>query len=142
MDKLENMFFRKAYDAQQRQLHKLWFEKQQNPALTSFEYDIHGMVRNIEFRKVQNEFQDKLKEDINEIRSSKSLFVFENKPTNLCELSETDYNRLLSNNITSNYRKCENNVKHKIVKETKKQLNRLILVKRWNVCLPSFLYHH
>ena len=78
------------------------------------------MVRNIEFRKVQSEFQDKLKEDINEIRSSKSLFVFADKPTNLCELSETDYNRLFSNNITSNYRKCENDVKHKIVKETKK----------------------
>ena len=78
------------------------------------------MVRNIEFRKVQSEFQDKLKEDINEIRSSKSLFLFGDKPTNLCELSETDYNRLLSNNITSNYRKCENDVKHKIVKETKK----------------------
>ena len=30
------------------------------------------------------------------------------------------YNRLLGNNITSDYRKCENGVKHKIDKETKK----------------------
>ena len=35
-------------------------------------------------------------------------------------MSDTDYNRLLSKNITSNYRKCENHVKHKMDKETKK----------------------
>ena len=78
------------------------------------------MARNIEFRKVYNDFQDKLKEDINEICSPKNLFVFVDKSANLSEMSDTDYNRLLSNNITSNYRKCENDVKYKIDKETKK----------------------
>ena len=89
----------------------------QNLALTSFENDIYQII---EFRKVHNDFQDKLKEDINEIRSSKNLFVFADKSTNLYEMWDADYNRLLSNNITNNYRKCENNVKHKIDKETKK----------------------
>ena len=88
----------------------------QNPVLTSFENDIYDMVRNIELRKVHNDFQDKLEEATNEIRSSRQV----NKSTNLYELSDTDYNRLLSNNITSNYRKCENDVKYKIDKETKK----------------------
>ena len=55
----------------------------QNLALTSFENDIY---QNIEFRKVHNDFQDKLKEDINEIRSSKNLFVFADKSTNLYEM--------------------------------------------------------
>ena len=55
----------------------------QNPALTSFENDIYDMVRNIEFIKVHNDFQDKLKEDIKGIRSSKNLFVFADKSTNL-----------------------------------------------------------
>ena len=36
------------------------------------------------------------------------------------EIPDTDYNRLLSNKITSNYGKCENGVKHKMDKETKK----------------------
>ena len=35
-------------------------------------------------------------------------------------MSDTDYNTLLSNNITSSYRKCEDGVKHKIDKENKK----------------------
>ena len=39
--------------------------------------------------------------------------------TNLYEMSDTNYNRLLYHNITSNYRK-QNNIKHKIKKETKR----------------------
>ena len=55
------------------------------------------------------------------MRSSINLFVFADKSTNLYEISDTDYNRLLGNNITSNYKKYENGVKHKIDKETKKK---------------------
>ena len=91
----------------------------QNPALTSFENDIYDILRSIEFRKVCNDFQDKLKEDINEICSSKNLFVFAAK-SNQYKMSDTDYNRRLSDSIPSNYRKCENSVKHKTDKETKK----------------------
>ena len=94
------------------------------------------MIRNIEFRKVRNYFQDKPKEDINEIRSPENLFVFVDKSANLHQMSDTDYKRPLGNNITSTYRKSENGVEHKIDKETKKKLDRLILVKRWNAALP------
>ena len=99
------------------------------------------MVRNIEFRKARNDFQDKLKEDINKIRSSKNLFVFADKSTNLYEKSDTKYNRLLSNNITSNYRKCENGVKHKIAKETKKIAESLYLSKKMEcyASRPAFI---
>ena len=41
------------------------------------------MTRNIEFRNVRNDCQDKLKEGINEILSSKNLFDFADKSTNL-----------------------------------------------------------
>ena len=34
------------------------------------------------------------------------------------EMSDTDYHRLLGDNITSNYRKWENGVKDKIDEET------------------------
>ena len=76
----------------------------QNPALTSFENDIYDIVKNIEFRNVRNNFQGKLKEDINRISFSKNLFVFADKSTNLYKMSDADYNRILSSNITSNYR--------------------------------------
>ena len=102
----------------------------QNLAFTSFENDIYDKVRNIEFMNSRNDFQDKLKEDINKIRSSKKLLVSAGKSTNLYEMSVTDYNRLLGNNITSNYRKCENGVKHIIDKETRKIAQSLDLSKK------------
>ena len=40
--------------------------------------------------------------------------------TKLHETPGIDYNRLLGNTITSNYRKCKNGVKHKINKKKKK----------------------
>ena len=45
------------------------------------------------------------------------------------EISETDYRRLLSNNITSNYIKWENGVKVKTNQETKKKAESLDLRK-------------
>ena len=74
---------------------------------TSFENNIYDVEWNIKFRNVRNEFQDKLKEDINEIRSSKTVFVFAANAANLYQMSDTDYNRLLGNNIVSNNRKWE-----------------------------------
>ena len=83
----------------------------QNPALTSFENEIYSMVKNVEFMKDCYDFQDKLKEDTNELRSSKNLYVLADKLANLYKMSDTDHNRLLDNNITSNYRKIENGAK-------------------------------
>ena len=45
--------------------------------------------------------------------------VFGDKSTNLYQMLNTDYNRLLGNKITSNYRKCDSGVKYKVDKETK-----------------------
>ena len=132
MDKVENVIKRicwKAYFFQKPMMHdndnytnyglRSNISPLQNPVLTSFENDIYVMVRNIEFTKARNDFQGKLKEDTNERRSSKSLFDFAENSTNLYDMSDTDQNRLLGNNIISNYRNCENGVKHKIDKETK-----------------------
>ena len=140
---LESTFFRQPYDARQQQLDSLYglrsnISPPQNPALTSFENDIYEMVRNIEFRKVRNYFLDKLKEDINETRSPENLFVFVDKSANLYQMSDTDYKRPLGNNITSNYRKFENGVKHKIDKETKKKAGPLDLSKKMECC-PTFI---
>ena len=56
-------------------------------------------------------------------------------------MSDTDYNRLLGNNITSNYGKCENGVNHKIDKETKKIAESLDLSKKMEcyASRPAFI---
>ena len=55
-------------------------------------------------------------------------------------MSDTDYNRRLGNKITFNYKKCESSVKHRIDKETEKKLNRLTIVKTWNVTLGTLTF--
>ena len=85
----------------------------------SSEIETYDMVRNIEFRNVRNYFQDKLKEDLNKIRSSKNLFVFADKSADPFEMSDIACNILFGSSITSSYTKCVIDVKHRIDKETK-----------------------
>ena len=72
------------------------------------------MIRKIEFIKVRNDFQDKLKQDLEIIRSSKSVLAFANKSTKLYELSKESYEKLLHDNITQTYKKAPMNAKQKI----------------------------
>lgn len=92
----------------------------ENPALTSFENDnIYNMIRNIEFRNVHSNFQDKLKEGIDKKRPSNNLFFWWDKSTNLYEMPDTDYKSLLGNKVTSyQIEKCRNIIKQRIDKET------------------------
>ena len=49
---------------------------------------MYEMIRKIEFIKVRNDFQDKLKQDLKIIWSSKNVLAFADKSTNLYELSK------------------------------------------------------
>ena len=58
----------------------------QNETLNAIENDMHDMIRNNEFTNIRNEFLDHQNKDIESIRSSKNVFVFADKITNLYEL--------------------------------------------------------
>ena len=88
-----------------------------NNNLTGFENDLYELVRNVEFRYVNDEFLDKLKSDVAAIRSSNHLLISADKTSNLYELSPEDYNKLLNDNITKSYEKCNNSVTDSINKE-------------------------
>ena len=47
----------------------------QKEYLNAFKNDMYKMIRKIEFIKVRNDFQDKLKEDLEIIRSSKTVLT-------------------------------------------------------------------
>ena len=99
----------------------------QNYNLIPFENDICDMISNIEFRKSYNSpFQRKLKNDVRGIKQSEKLFVFADKTTNLYSLSKEEYNKLLRENITKDYKHAEESVVSSINKEAKEiagQLN-------------------
>ena len=70
----------------------------------------------ITFRKVYNNFHDQVNKDIKSIKKSNNVFIFTDKTRNLYEISNENYNRLLTKNITKTYRKTTNKIYNKEVK--------------------------
>ena len=73
--------------------------------LSSFERELFNLLNIIQFRKVQSEFQRKLKEDIQLISSECKTLTFADKITNLCKLDKKQYKKLLKDSITTTYKK-------------------------------------
>ena len=51
----------------------------QHKDLITFEDDLRKIISNVEFRRVNNYFQDRLKNDIRSIQSSKTVFFSQKK---------------------------------------------------------------
>ena len=85
--------------------------------LTDFEDGLWKMVNNIEFRHVNNPFQEKMKKDIKDIKQCNQLIVPADKSSNLYKMSKEDYNNYLTNNITRAYKKTNDAKKELINKK-------------------------
>ena len=92
----------------------------QHPALIPFENDLYSLIDSISFSSHKNTFQRKLAKDIKEIRNSKSVLVEADKTTNIYKMSPESYRKLLTDNITKEYKKTNNTKKHEIDTEAKK----------------------
>ena len=58
----------------------------------------------MEFRNVNNNFQDQLKNDISEVRLTEKVIIPADKTRNLCKMEKEDYNKYLTENITKTYK--------------------------------------
>ena len=90
----------------------------QSKYLEAFEKDLFNMANSLKFRWVRNDFQQKLKEDIAQIKSCNDVFIFADKTDNLYKLSP-EYKKLLFNNITKTYRKSTKRLEKAINMEAK-----------------------
>lgn len=79
----------------------------QSEELEAFEEDLLKMVETIQFRKTTNEFQQRLRKDVERIRQSKDVIVPADKTRNLYAVRKDQYEKLLQNNITKNYKTAE-----------------------------------
>ena len=77
--------------------------------LADFEKDMMLMVKNIQFRKISNNFQQKLKDDIRDIKSINKVFVPADKSRNIYKLENEQYSKLLRENVTKTYKKSNFN---------------------------------
>ena len=67
------------------------------------------MVKNIEFRKIGNNFQQKVKDDIKDMKSINKVFVPADKSRNIYKLENEQYSKLLRENVTKTYQKSNFN---------------------------------
>ena len=71
----------------------------QSKYLEAFEKDLFNMANSLKFSRVHNDFQQKMKKDIAQIKPSNDVFIFADKTNNLYKSSPKEYKKLLLNNI-------------------------------------------
>ena len=99
------------------------------------------LVGNIEFGKAHNGFQDKLRKDINRIRSSSdAVFVKADKTRNLYQLPKTNYEKLLRENITKYYKKASGTTTDEINEEARNIATNLDIADRLDVIAEKDAY--
>ena len=106
---------------------------EQGDELKDFEHDNYELLRNIEFRNKQSEFQKRLAKDVKAIKSSDKVYVHADKSTNIYTLSKESYNKMLSDNITKTYKKADDDLKQEIDSEASVIAQRLELDDRMEV---------
>ena len=72
----------------------------QNEYLNPFENNLYKLIGKVEFMNTKNEFQKQLAEDVENIQSSKVMFVFADKSTNLQQMSSEKYRNLIHQKLT------------------------------------------
>ena len=85
--------------------------------LIQFEDDLVRIVKELNFRKVKNNFQKVLCEDMKQVYTSKKTLTPADKTSNIYRLNKNDYLNLLRNAITKTYKKANKNIGTKINKE-------------------------
>ena len=75
--------------------------------LKPFEEDLVRLIKNIKFKKVSNQFQAILSNDIKKIKNSNEMLISANKTRNLYLLEKDQYDKLLRENITKHYKSTD-----------------------------------
>ena len=73
--------------------------------LENFENELLFLIKNIQFRKVNNNFQSQLNEGIKQIKGDSKIFVPADKSRNIYKMDKETYEKLLHENITKTYKK-------------------------------------
>ena len=87
--------------------------------LDNFQKDLFKVVASLEFRKLNDSFEGKMKPDISEIKSSLNVFIFTQKASNIYKAARREYNKVLKDNITKFYKKSTDRIEKAINMEAK-----------------------
>ena len=98
-----------------------------NQILYNFENDMYDMIKQIEFEPVRTQFQRKLSTDLRSIKQSNKVFVPADKTRNMYGIEPKEYDKLLSDNVTKNYKKSNLDMVNEINNEASTISNKLKL---------------
>ena len=59
--------------------------------VSNFKYDLMMIIKNIQFKNIQNDFQTKLKNDISDIQKCEEILIPADKSRNVCKIETADY---------------------------------------------------
>ena len=100
--------------------------------LSEFENDLFDMIKSIKFKPVSSEFQKKLREDIQKIKSTDELIVSADKSRNQYKITVPQYNKLLHENISKEYKKSSKSELHQTNKRATDITKQLKIADRVN----------
>ena len=76
--------------------------------MINFENDSINVLKTIKFRLTKTSFQQQLTEDIKIIKNTKATLIFADKTSNVYKVPKEQYERLVSNTMTTSYKKIIN----------------------------------
>ena len=107
-------FFTKTTEEKSEGKYYYGFKSQRNAPsnklMEKFEKDIFLMIRNIRFNNYINPYQKQLKGEVKKFCQSEKIFIKADKTNNLYEIEYKEYDKLLTKNLTKNYRKVDREV--------------------------------
>ena len=77
-----------------------------DPDLSKFESDLWNIIEHIKFKPPNGEFQGKLSNDLNTMKTEGKILMKGDKSSKLYKVEPQDYKNHLRNNVTSLYSKC------------------------------------
>ena len=104
-----------------------------NKELKYFLDGLCDLAKNLKFRKIREQFQNTLNEDLKNMKSETKVVIAADKTRNHYKMEKEKYQEYLENNITKDYKKAEKNVVKNITKDDQKVAAKLEIDDRVHV---------
>ena len=112
------LFFNRKDDDNKTEIQTYGLKSDNCPAqvkeLSAFEDDLIQLVKKIKFRKVNSTLQKRMNKDAKAVKSSTKLYTSADKTSNMYKLDTEEYNKLVTNSITKDYKKTDGKLADKI----------------------------
>ena len=92
-----------------------------------FEAEMIGIVKEIKFRKMRNNIQQKMYEDMRKFKESEKIFV---NSGNLYKIEKEKYRQMIFKEVVKNYKKAPPDLEKELKNETKMLAHKLGIVDR------------